>query len=306
MKIAVLGAGAMGQLFGAHLVNSGHDVVMIDVSVETCQAINDNGIHVDMGTHQVVGHPRAATAQDINHGVQLLIVLTKGPHTHEALSSVQHLISKQTIGLSLQNGLGNEIPLIQFFGEDSTVVGMTDFPADRHDNGIISSEPTGHVFVGEVSSGGKENAQEVASILDEAGLNTSYTEEIQIPIWEKVIFNAVYNTVSGATGLKVGGVFSEPEATVLASTILDESIRVARSEGVAIDEKRLREKITNAHKNHAEHKTSMLVDLESGRQTEIETIGGGIQKSGQQNMVPTPHLSILCDVVRLRERSARS
>src|SRR5699024_6118983 len=111
---------------------------------------------------------------------------------------------------SLQNGLGNEIPLIQFFGEDSTVVGMTDFPADRHASGIISSEPTGHVVAGEVSSGGKENAQEVARILHEAGLTASYTEEIQIPQWEKVIYNVVYNTVSSATGLNDRGALMEP------------------------------------------------------------------------------------------------
>lgn len=305
MKIAVLGAGAMGQLFGAHLVSSGHDVVMIDVSPETCQAINANGIHVDMGTYHVTGYPRAALARDISDIAELVIVLTKGPHTYDALSSVHHLISEHTIGLSLQNGLGNEIPLIQFFGEDCTVVGMTDFPADRHANGTISSESTGHIVVGEVSSGGKDKAQEVASLLNEAGLHSSYTEEIQIPIWEKVIFNAVYNTVSGATGLTVGGVFSEPEAQALANAILEESLRVALVEGVAINEQRLRKNILNAHKNHANHKTSMLVDLESERRTEIETIGGGIEKAGQQNGTDTPYLSILCDIIRLRERSSR-
>jgi len=306
MKIVVLGAGAMGQLFGAHLVDGGHDVVMIDVSVETCKAINENGIRVDMGTHKVFGHPRAALAREIDRSVELVIVLTKGPHTYEALASIQHLISEHTIGLSLQNGLGNDIPLIQFFGEDYAVVGMTDFPADLHENGIIFSESTGHVVVGEVGSGGKDKAQEVARILDEAGLHASYTEEIQIPIWEKVIFNAVYNTVSGATGLKVGGVFGEPEARALANAVLEESLRVARREEVAIDEKRLRDNIMNAHKNHADHKTSMLVDLESGRRTEIETIGGGVEKAGKQNGTDTPYLSVLCDVIRLRERSATS
>src|SRR5699024_8719686 len=74
MKIVVLGAGAMGQLFGAHLVDGGHDVVMIDVSVETCKAINENGIRVDMGTHKVFGHPRAALAREIDRSVELVIV----------------------------------------------------------------------------------------------------------------------------------------------------------------------------------------------------------------------------------------
>lgn len=306
MKIVVLGAGAMGQLFGAHLAAGGHDVVMIDVSVETCQSINENGIRVNMGAYEISGYPRAVLAHDIDDTVELVIVLTKGPHTHDALSSIQHLISEHTIGLSLQNGLGNEIPLIEFFGENNAVVGMTDFPADRHENGIVFSEPTGHVVVGEVSPGGKDIAHDIASVLDTAGLKASYTNQIRIPIWEKVIFNAVYNTVSGATGLKVGGVFGEPEAKVFADAILEESLRVARREQVAIDENRLRDNIMNAHRNHADHKTSMLVDLESGRSTEIETIGGGVEKAGQRNGTATPYLSVLCDIIRLRERSAAS
>ena len=303
MKIVVLGAGAMGQLFGAHLVANGHNVIMIDVSAETCGFINQHGIQINMGTHEVYGAPRAALAHQVDHEPDLIMVMTKGPHTHEALASIPHLISEHTVGLSLQNGLGNETVLAEFFGQDNVVVGMTDFPSDRQENGEILSEPTGQVVVGEISPGGQRTARNVARVLDSAGLNSSYSDEIQVPIWEKVIFNAVYNTVSGATGLTVGGVFDEPEASLLAYAVLEESLDVARCEEVAIDESRLRANIMNAHANHADHKTSMLVDLEAGRETEIESIGGAIEKVGQQNDIATPYLSVLCDIIRLRERS---
>lgn len=305
MRIAVLGSGAMGQLFGAHLVVRGHEVVMIDVSSETCAYINSHGMRIDMGTYEIHADTHAAVAQEVDHEVDLLIVMTKGPHTRDALFSVQHLISKDTIGLSLQNGLDNETPLIDYVGEDHVVIGMTDFPADRHESGTICSEPTGHVVVGEISPGGQERAQKIAHILDAAGLNATYSTDVKIPIWEKVIFNTVYNTVSGATGMKVGGVFGEPEASDLANAVLDESLRVAQ-EVVDIDETRLRNNIMKAHENHADHKTSMLVDLEAGRPTEIETIGGAVEKTGQRNGTPTPVLSVLCNVIRLRERAAWS
>lgn len=305
MKIAVLGAGAMGQLFGAHLAVAGHDVVMIDVSEDTCEQINRCGINVDMDTHQVHAVTNAALAPHLTEEVNLLFVMTKGPHTRAALSSVRHLIADDTIGLTLQNGLGNEEPLLEYFGEDQVVIGMTDYPADRHQDGTISSEPSGHIIVGEISPTGRVIAQQVAKILAETGLTTTHSVNVKIPIWEKVIFNTVYNTISAATGLKVGGVFGEPEASILAYAVLDESLRVAKRENIDINEARLRKNIKSAHENHSEHKTSMLADLDSGRPTEIEAIGGAVEKIGHKHNLAVPYLSILCDIIRLRERAAR-
>lgn len=306
MKVAVLGAGAMGQLFGAHLKSADHEVLLIDVFAETCKAINERGIRVSMGSHEVYAEPRAALAHEIDGPVELILVMTKGPQTREALASVQHLIGQHTQGLSLQNGLGNEEPLTEFFGAENTVIGMTDYPANRQRDGIVASDHTGHVVVGEVHPRGQEKAQNIARLLHNAGLNASYCADIKIPIWEKVIFNSVFNTVSAATGLRTGEVFAEREAQVLAEGVLKEALHIAQREGITIDEKRLRNSIRNAHTNHAAHKPSMLVDIEAGRQTEIESIGGAVEKAGRQQGIATPYLSVLCNVIRLRERSRRS
>lgn len=306
MQIVVLGAGAMGQLFGAHLIDDVHDVLMIDVSVETCRSINEQGIRVSMGTHEVYGEPRAVLAHQIDGPMDLILVMTKSFHTRDALLSVQHLISEHTIGMSVQNGLGNEVPLIEFFGPENTVIGMTDYPANRQTDGMVASERNGQVVVGEVHSAGREKAQHIAGVIESSGLNASHCSDIKTPIWEKVIFNTVFNSISAATGLRTGEVFAEPEARVLAEGVLEEALRVARREGIAIDENRLRNSIINAHTHHAAHKPSMLVDLEAGRQTEIESIGGAVEKAGQQQGISTPYLSVLCNVIRLRERSKES
>lgn len=304
MKIAILGAGAMGQLFGAHLSAAGHEVVMVDVSQETCDHINAHGLYIAMGTHQVHAVARAALAHQLDEVVDLVFVMTKGPHTRAALNSVRHLMNKNTVGMTLQNGLGTEAPLLEYFDADRVIIGMTDFPADRQADGTVISEVTGHITVGEISPGGAKTAQRIARVFDEAAVTTVYATDVKIPIWEKVIFNTMYNTVTAATGLTVGGVFDEPEARVLANAVLDEALTVAKQEAIVIDEVRLRQSIDNAHKNHSAHKTSMLTDLEAGRPTELETIGGAVEKLGEKHRLRTPYLSVLCDVIRLRERAA--
>lgn len=304
MKIAILGAGAMGQLFGAHLSAAGHEVVMVDVSQETCDHINAHGLHIEMGTHQVHAVARAALAHQLDEVVDLVFVMTKGPHTRAALNSVRHLMNKNTVGMTLQNGLGTEVPLLEYFDADRAIIGMTDFPADRQADGTVISEATGHITIGEISPGGAETAQRIARVFDDAAVATVYATDVKIPIWEKVIFNTMYNTVTAATGLTVGGVFDEPEAKVLANAVLDEALTVAKQEAIAIDEVRLHQSIDNAHKNHSAHKTSMLTDLEAGRPTELETIGGAVEKLGEKHHLRTPYLSVLCDVIRLRERAA--
>ncbi|GAA2046211.1 2-dehydropantoate 2-reductase [Yaniella flava] len=303
MKIAIVGAGAMGQLFGAHLIATGQTVTMIDSSEMVCEGINRDGIKVRTGSQEFHVNATAATAQDSDDVVDVIMVFTKGPHTRSAVASIQHLITDETVGVSLQNGLGNEELLVEVFGADRTIIGMTDFPSQRAEDGVIYSEPTGHVVVGGLRGGAHIKAQLIARILDESGMNASFDPNVMIPIWEKVIFNAVYNMVSGATGLTVGGVYDVPEARDLATAILNESLKVVEHEGIAIDEERIRENIVHAHQNHADHKTSMLVDIESGRPTEVETIGGAIERAGKRIGTPTPTLSAVCNLIRIQERN---
>src|SRR5699024_2724451 len=215
MRIAVVGAGAIGQLFGAHLVAGGQTVTLIDSSEDVCDGITQNGIQVRMGNAEFHVLAKAMKAEDCGEVFDLVLIFTKGPHTRSAVESITHLITDQTVGISLQNGLGNETPLAEVFGGAQTIIGMTDFPSDRAEDGVTYSEPTGHVVLGGLTDDAQARAQQVASILDKSGLNATFDPNVMIPIWEKVIFNAVFNMVSGVTGLTVGAVYDVPEARSL-------------------------------------------------------------------------------------------
>lgn len=302
MRIGIIGAGAMGQLFGAWLKAAGNDVVFIDVSQDTIEALNSEGITVRTASSEVHVSVSASLATDVQGSIDLAVVFTKGFHTDSAVASVKHLFHEQTIGLTLQNGLGNEQVLLAELGPERALAGMTNFPADRLGNSIIRSSDSGYVVIGDVEPGKQisSTALTVAKILDSAGLNTITHTDIRIPVWEKLIFNAVMNTVGGATGITVGETGQMEKARRLGEQVFTEALAVATACRIGVSEKSIRASLQNSFENHADHKTSMTVDVEAGFQTEIETIGGAVEAAGKEQGVETPVLSVLCDVVRLR------
>ncbi|MBO0594961.1 2-dehydropantoate 2-reductase [Nesterenkonia sp. E16_7] len=301
MRIAIVGAGAMGQLFGAKLTACDNDVVLIDTSEPTISALNQSGVTVQTPVSCIQTSVDAALAMDVKEPVELLMIFTKGCHTRAAVSSVRHLIRDYTIGLTLQNGLGNEEALLKLLGPGRTLVGVTDFPANRLGETLIGSAD-GHVTLGDTlpGQGISPAAETVATALSDAGLNASAHIEVRVPIWEKLIFNAVANTIGGATGLTVGATGTREPSRRLVDSVFEEAVSVARASGIAVNSDKVWSSLERAFVRHAAHKTSMTTDVEEGRRTEVDTIGGAIVAAGHQIGLATPVLSALCDVVRSR------
>ncbi|WP_240202856.1 ketopantoate reductase family protein, partial [Burkholderia sp. LMG 13014] len=137
MRIAILGAGAMGSLFGGLLAESGEDVTLIDVNDAHLDAIRRDGLRIDddRGERTIrtlhVLRPEAANAQPSpDTPFDLLIVFTKSLHTRHALDGVRALLSPYTYVLTLQNGLGNVETLNAFVPIERILVGVTTWPAD--------------------------------------------------------------------------------------------------------------------------------------------------------------------------------
>ncbi|WFP16229.1 ketopantoate reductase family protein [Citricoccus muralis] len=308
MTIAILGAGAMGQLFGARLAAAGNTVTMIDVDADTVAALNTSGITVTTPMSSFTVPVLAAQAQDLTDSVDLVLVFTKGSHTSDALDSIRHVVDERTVGLTLQNGVGNERAIINLLGEDRTLMGMTSFPADRKSLTEIGTVDSGAVILGDaaLTESPSELAEQTATLLHSAGLQARSHPDVRVPIWEKLIFNAVMNTIGGATGLTVGDVGRLPETQQWAEEIIRESLTVAGALDIAISEQRIRATLTMAYREHADHLTSMTEDVLQGRDTEVETIGGAILSVAEAHGLPSPVLRMLCDVIRLRTLASKN
>lgn len=298
MKTAIVGAGAMGQLFGARLQLAGEDVTLFDTRQETIDTLNGSGVFVE--TEEGTEHTPVTVhrAEDRNGPFDLFVFFTKGFHTRAAVESIRHLVGPASIGLTLQNGLGHAEVLSELFGPEGTLAGVTDFPSDLAEVGHVKSSRHGSVRIGSTGSNG--HAENVAQILDRARLNVKVDHDVRVPIWEKVTFNSAVNTLSAVTGKVIGDLGESPDAREIVSDVLSETQRVAASQGIDFSIERVSAAIENAFANHPMHKTSMLVDLEAGRVTEVDFIGGAVAEIGSKSGVPTPVLQTLCRLVRLR------
>ena len=268
----------------------------------TIDSINNHGIKLIVGEEQTHVEAKACRSTDWSEPVDLVLFFTKGFHTPGAIEGARHLFTDQTIGLKLQNGLDNGQLLLDVFGPDHTLAGVTDYSADREDAQTIKSSDYGSISLGDLVVDGEnsEAAVRVHELLNRAGLNVDLCDNVQIPIWEKLILNTVLNTIGGATGLTIAETNGTEPGRRLLDAVFAESLAVARALDIPVREDVVHDHIQQVCANAGDHKTSMTADVEAGRPTEIDAIGGAVAAAGAEAGVPTPVLSTLADVVRAR------
>jgi 2-dehydropantoate 2-reductase len=303
LRISILGAGAMGSLFGGLLAEAGHVVELIDVNPVQIAAVREHGLLIrnDAGERRLtlaIMPPQEATTQP-----DWLIVFTKAMHTQGALESARHLIGPQTRLLSLQNGLGNAEKLMTFADASRIAIGMTTVPADLVAPGEVLSH--GQSKTRAVMLDGSRDAalDALAAALNAAGLPCTVDPDAVVAIWEKVAFNVALNSLCGVTQRTVGGLGSAAEGRRLAHAVASEVLAVAQAEGLAVLPERTHATIDHALDHHGGHKPSMLQDLLAKRPTEIETLNGAVVRIAEKHGVAVARTEALYALVKMAEQS---
>lgn len=301
MNIAVLGAGAMGCLFGGRLAETGNDVVLIDVDQGQITAINTDGLRLETTQGERTLRVPAGRAGDFDTAFDLIIVFTKATHTEEAIVGVGHLVGPETVILTVQNGLGNVEAIGRHVPVRQIVMGMTNFPADLIGPGHVSSHGSGSVRIWSVTGEDAEHLRVITRILNEAGLDCTADPLVEGAIWEKVAFNAALNSICAVTGRTVGGLGASDVGREIAWATAQETLAVARAKGIQVDPERVRRAIAHAFESHGNHAPSMLQDLQAGRRTEIENINGAVVSEGAARGIQTPITGTLLRLIRVME-----
>lgn len=303
MRILVLGAGAMGSLFGGRLRESGYDVVLVDIWSQHIDSINVNGLKIESESGVQVIRVPARFAHEVQEKADLLIVFTKTMHTKKALETVPHLLHDETVVLTLQNGLGNIELFEKYFPPDRIIVGTTNYPSDLVSPGYIRSLGSGETKIMQLDNRGINRVEAVNKILNDAGFNCKVTDNIYPSIWEKVAFNSAMNSLTAVTGLNVGHLGSSAEGRELAYQIADEVLNVAESKGIAVNKERVRKIMEEDWDEHFDHEPSMLQDLKAGKMTEIESINGAVVREAKKIGCAVPTTEVLYKLVRVLEQS---
>lgn len=298
-RVVVVGAGAMGCLFAARLALSGSEVTVVDVDRERLSIIADQGIHLHDETGEHVVKVKACMAADTD-GADLVLLFTKAMHSRAAIASVAHLADGECCALTLQNGLGNAEAIAKVFSPANVIAGVTDWPADFAPPNGVAAHGTGHVWLGAFDPAGEASARTAVELLNAARMGAQHDPQVLAAIWEKAAFNAALNALSAILNLPVGGLDTQ-EGRSIATAVIDETIAVAATKGIAMDRARLLAKTDFALANHKAHKPSMLQDRLAGRLTEIDAINGEIVKAAQAGGIAAPVTSTLAALVRMGE-----
>jgi 2-dehydropantoate 2-reductase len=287
MRICVVGCGAVGSLFAAHLAKAGEaEVWAYDVWNEHTDAMRANGLRLS-GAADFTAQLNATSDPKSLPRCDYGIVATKAIHTGAAIAQVAHIFDENSAVCSVQNGVGNEEIIAEHV---KRVIRGTTFPAGHPiAPGHIGYDIAGDTWIGpfEPTSTPMAKVEELAGLMTRAGMNTIALTDARGAQWTKLIFNAATNPVGALTLLHHGAATRFAPTGQLFDDLIAEGEAVAKKLGIALhgDPRALVQKGANAP---GKHRASMLQDVIAKRQTEVDFMNGAIVQRGEKIGVPTP------------------
>ena len=322
MKIAIIGAGAIGGLVGAKLALAGEDVTFI-VRGKNLDAIATNGfklIGAD-GVEQVARNVKATDRYD-QAGPQDIVILAMKAHQVEAVANdVPKLFGPETVVVTMQNGIpfwyfhdhggalaGTPVRSVDPSGLVATkipaqrVIGCVVYPASELiAPGVVKHIEGDRFPVGELDGSSSERVNRVSACLGAAGFKAPVLDNIRAEIWLKLWGNLTFNPISSLSHSTLVDICQYPPSRELAAAMMREAQAVAHKLGIEF-RVTLDKRIAGAEKV-GKHKTSMLQDVEAGRAPEIDALVGAVVELARLTETPTPHIDTVYSLVKLLART---
>jgi len=301
--IAIVGAGALGCLFGAGFCEAGYEVTLVTRTPESSVLLRQNGIRIDTYADTRIVTGFAATAEYASvRNASVVIILVKSSATADVAKALAPHLTPNTLVLTLQNGLGNVEALTAHIPASRVAAGITGNGAALLGNGHIRFGGITETVLGEQAGGPSIRLEAVRDIFVKAGFPTRVSETLTSVVWTKLMVNVGLNPVSALTGLRNGDIVKEKEAFVLAEAAVREAATVAAALGIRLDVDDPVAHMYRAASLTAANETSMLQDLRAGRLTEIEAMNGQIEQYARTLGVPVPVNTTLASLIRLLQK----
>jgi 2-dehydropantoate 2-reductase len=294
MKVAVIGAGAVGCYYGGLLLRAGHDVTFIGRPVHV-DAINAQGLLLDTQSFRGYLPAKAATDAASLASPDLVLFCVKSADTEEAGRSLVGCLRPETSVLSLQNGVDNPqrlrkvtghpvIPVVVYVGSEMAGPGHV-----RHHGG------------GDLAIGAAPESEALAQTLESAGIRTTIADDIEVTLWSKLVINCAYNALSAVAGISYGPMLEVEGTRDVVASAVQEAVMVARASGVSMPEDIL-EQILKIPARMPNQMSSTAQDVARGKPSEIDFLNGYVVRKGRELGVPTPTNQALQVMVKLAER----
>ena len=301
VRIAVIGCGAIGSLYAAHLARvPGVEVWAVDRWAEHVDAIESHGLRVT-GLADFVAQVHARTDGRDLPACDFGLVATKALHTRAAVEGARAALANASV-VSVQNGLGNEEVIAELV--PCVIRGSIVTAGAVMAPGVVRYDARGDSWFGpfEPQPAPMGEIAHLARLLCEGGLHTHALEDARGPQWTKVIFNSATSPLAALTGLSVGRICTDAGLRRQVDGLVTEGVAVCEQAGVVLL-RPPREAVDEAIAEAYDHKPSMLQDVLARRATEIDVLNGGIAAEGRRAGVPTPLHDCMVALVKGLEES---
>jgi len=300
MNIVVVGAGAMGSLFGALLSEGGHTVTLLDIWREHVEAVNRNGLMIENAQGERRVALRAVTGIERPASADAVVVFVKSMHTAGAAATAAAVMKTDGCVLTLQNGMGNAEQIAAHVAAYRILAGTTAHGATLLGPGRIRHAGRGPTIIGPWQKDSPEAAVVMVNVLNAAGIETATAADVQTVLWNKLLVNVGINAVTALTGIKNGQLLDSPDTRELTRSAVEEAMAVARRLDVAVRKDAV-EHVFQVAEATAANRSSMGQDVDAGRPTEIEAINGFVVRKAETCNVPTPVNRTLTTLVKTRQ-----
>lgn len=300
MKIVVIGAGAMGSIYGGHL-STHNEVYLVDTNQAVVEQINKEGLKIDENGVTNLYHPKAVVSAEGIGEADLVILFVKAIFSRAALESNRCLIGPGTRLLTLQNGAGHEDLLMEFVPKERVVIGTTEDNGAVLGMGHVRRGGVGNTNVGLLVEDTEGFLDTLKEAFDSCGFHVKVHENIQQLIWDKLFTNVSLSAVTGILQVDMGYIAANEYAWKMTKKLIHEAVVTATALGLTCDEEAIVAKVKATSEASPNGITSIRADLANGRKTEVDTISGAVVRAAAKCGVEVPTHEFVVNMVHAME-----
>jgi 2-dehydropantoate 2-reductase len=303
MRVAVVGAGGIGGVYGGMLAKAGHEVSFLARGAHL-QAIQAHGLEVrsaQFGTFKVHG-PASDAPADLGQS-ELVLFAVKTYDLDQAAQAAQQLLEPDGRLLTIQNGLDAPERIAAVVGQERVLIGTTIIEAAVLEPGVVAQLSATHaVSVGSFAGPPTDRVKSAVAVLADAGINAVVVQDGPRALWEKALGLVPMATITSVCRAPVGPIRDLPETRRMFRELLEEVSAVAQAYGFDLGEARERMWAT-LEQFRPEGKASMARDFERGNRTELEALTGALVRLAEARGVDVPVARTAYAILKLRQQT---
>lgn len=304
MKIFILGTGGVGGYFGGLLAKAGHDVTFV-CRGEQYEAIKNKGLEIKSVTGDFIINP-AQVVGNISQmsNPNLVIFSVKTYDTEIVAEELSKVVDRDTIIITFQNGIENDLKIKEQIDSDNIYPGVAYVISSRVEPGVIVQ--TGglrKLIFGDRNNGDNLKLKEIEKLMKQSSINAVLSDDITRDLWKKFMFIVAFSGMTAVCKKSIGGVLSDKQTNETYEKCVKEAIEVAKANGANMENNVFEEIMTISRNMAPDSKSSLLVDIENGRKTEIETLNGALVGIADKLGVDVPVNKFIYEAIRSGAKS---